>query len=346
MAKLRPENNIAALSYLRIAATLGVILLHVSSTLLANAALFAPLSAGEVRFHAAVMKLTTWCVPCFLMISGALLLRPEKPITVGDCVFHYARRMALALIVFGVPFALLSAAFETGGFSLHLLPGALLRVLGNEPVTYLWYLYMMIGIYLTLPILKPFADHCSRSRMEYVLILLLVFNFAIPCYQLIRGMRVAFELPLTSCFVLYFLLGHYLTRHAPEWMKNPWLNLAGIAVCAVIDVAASVEGSGVPGILSEYGSPFTAVMSACVFNLFMRIDRPCPPLAWALDRLSFGVYLIHLLPLHLAYRVLRLAPVGALYPVKTLAAVLAVAATAYGLSWLLMKIPPLRKYVL
>ena len=89
-----------------------------------------------------------------------------------------------------------------------------------------------------------------------------------------------------------------------------------------------------------------ALMSACIFRLFGKIDRAVAGPVWALDRLSFGVYLVHPVLIHLLYRALKLTPTGALYPLRTLAVTGLVAAAAYALSRVLMKIPPLRKYVL
>ena len=111
-------------------------------------------------------------------------------------------------------------------------------------------------------------------------------------------------------------------------------------------VAANVTGFADPDVIADYASPVTALLSAFVFCLFRKIDRAASRPVWTLDRLCFGVYLIHPLLIHLLYRALGIVPAGALYPLRTLAVTGLVAAAAYALSWVLMKVPPLKKYVL
>lgn len=341
------KKRIASLCYLRIAVTLGVILLHVCSTLLNNPALApAGLTEAEARFHQGTIRLLTWCVPCFLMISGSLLLRADKRITVRDSVCKYARRVFLALLIFGFCFALMMDVHDAGGFSPAMIPDALLKVLSGRSMAHLWYLYVILGIYLLLPAVKALADRCARPCFDYMLAVLFIFVSVLPTFTALTGIEIAFTLPVTSCYLFYFILGHRLSRPATGRMNSAPALLAGIAACAGLIVAASVTGFANPDALADYASPVTALMSACIFRLFGKIDREVAGPVWALDRLSFGVYLVHPVLIHLLYRALGIVPAGALYPLRTLAVAALVAVAAYALSWALMKIPPLRKYVL
>ncbi len=341
------EKRIASLCYLRITVTLGVIMLHVCSTLLNNPLLVpSGLTEAEARFHQGAIRLLTWCVPCFLMISGSLLLREDRRVTVRDSVFKYARRVLLALLVFGIPFALMMDIHDARGFSPAMLPDALLRVAANGSLAHLWYLYVILGIYLLLPAIKAVTDHCAQPCLDYLLLVLFLFNFILTTVARLTGLEIAFTLPVTSCFLFYFILGHRLTRCAPGRTRSTPALLAGIAACAGVIIAANVTGFADPDVIADYASPVTALLSACIFCLFRKIDRAASGPVWTLDRLCFGVYLIHPLLIHLLYRALGVVPAGALYPLRTLAVTGLVAAAAYALSWVLMKIPPLRKYVL
>lgn len=339
------DKKIASLCYLRITVTVGVILLHVCSTLLDNPELFT-LTGSETVFHSALAKSLTWCVPCFLMISGTLLLRRDKHIEIRDCVFRYARRMLLALIVFGLPFALMMDIYTLKRISPALIPSAILKVVTNNSFSHLWYLYMLTGIYLLLPAIKTFVDHCSRTVLEYTLLVMFVFNCVFPFISQITGIGIAFNLPATSCYLFYFLMGHYLTVYRPGWANSMPLAIGGVILCVSLIVVACAAQYASLNAVAAYNSFVTALLAICIFNLFQWIKREVSKTCWALDRLTFGVYLIHPVLIHLLYRVLKLTPTGALYPVKTLAVTGLVAAAAYALSWALMKIPPLKKYVL
>ncbi|MBR0368466.1 MAG: acyltransferase family protein [Clostridia bacterium] len=341
------KKRIASLCHLRITVTLGVILLHVCSTLLENQSLLpAGLTDAEAAFHRGVIRLLTWCVPCFLMISGSLLLRADKRVTLRDSAFKYARRVLLALLVFGFPFAVMMDVYDAHGFSPAMIPDALMKVVSNRSMAHLWYLYVILGIYLLLPAIKPLTERCSPARLGYVLLVLFLFNFVLPTVSALTGVEIAFSLPVTSCYLFYFILGHWLTRCAPGWMRKPPALLAGIAVCAGVIVLSGATGFADPDVLSGYDSPVTALLSACVFSLFLSVGGEAAVPVWRLDRLCFGVFLIHPVLIHLLYRVLGILPAGALYPLKTLAVTGLIAAASYALSWALTRIPPLRKYVL
>ena len=114
-----------------------------------------------------------WAVPVFLMITGALLLNPEKDITYKKC-FLYARRILLALVLFGTTFALV---MMVGSHQPINIGQALLQVFEDKSFAHLWYLYILIGLYLTLPVIKGFINSASRETLGTLLLVLFVFDF-------------------------------------------------------------------------------------------------------------------------------------------------------------------------
>ena len=151
------------LSLLRVVATICVIWLHTCSTLAENAEMF-HLSKIQLCFFSAAYQMMDWAVPCFFMITGALLLNPEKVITASECVWKYGRRIVLALFLFGTPFAMLKIIMETGSVNVSVLPLALKAVLENQGLSHLWYLYVLIGIYLILPMLRWFVKKADMAK--------------------------------------------------------------------------------------------------------------------------------------------------------------------------------------
>ena len=339
------QTRIAALSYLRIVGTLGVILMHAASTLTDNPDLF-PLSGGEQAFFRAIIRCMTWCVPCFLMVTGALLLKREKPVSIADCVFKYARRAFLALVVFGIPFAMMIEFASTRRLSLSLIPNAIVRILSNDSFAHLWYLYMLIGIYLLLPMIKAFTDNCTDEALGYILLVLYVFNFVLPAASALSGIAIAFKLPAESCYLFYLLAGHYLTRRRPAWSSNAALMLSTVALCLSATVVACACRWDRADVVASYSSPVTALCAAAVFSLFGRLKGETPARALALDRLTFGVYLIHPLFIHVLYRLLGITPAGSLFFIMLPVIACGVAVASFLATRALMLIRPLREYVL
>lgn len=117
MNKINPSRIVGgyrkgSLSFLRIFATIMIVASHAWSTLPENPDLF-NLTASETTFLEIAYNLTKWCVPSFFMVTGALLLRKDKEITIRDCIWKYTKRMLLALVIFGIPYALLMIYFDT-----------------------------------------------------------------------------------------------------------------------------------------------------------------------------------------------------------------------------------------
>ena len=92
-------------------------------------------------------------VPLFLMISGALLLNPDKNISLEKLYKKMFPRILLPLLFFGYCFALMEIFFDTHCITSSMFVEGILRVLNKKSWDHLWYLYLMMSIYLVLPII-------------------------------------------------------------------------------------------------------------------------------------------------------------------------------------------------
>lgn len=78
--------------YIRIFACFAIVVLH---TLFASNAYYDGLITGtEKLLTQTAENMLMWAVPCFLMITGALLLDENKSLT-GKKIFKYTRRMSV-----------------------------------------------------------------------------------------------------------------------------------------------------------------------------------------------------------------------------------------------------------
>ena len=84
------------ISLLRILATLGVIFLHTNSGILNRPDLYT-IQEHHRTFLTLGKQFMNWVVPVFFIITGSLLLRGDKEISLRICITKYARRVALAL---------------------------------------------------------------------------------------------------------------------------------------------------------------------------------------------------------------------------------------------------------
>ena len=90
------NSRVYSFSYLRAVACFAIVLLH---TVFCAVSLFPEeASATQALLSNIVVNNMMWAVPCFLMVSGALLLNPERPVTVKKCLTKYIPRMLIALL--------------------------------------------------------------------------------------------------------------------------------------------------------------------------------------------------------------------------------------------------------
>ena len=179
----------SCISYLRIFATICVIYLHTCSTLSENQELF-DLSKMQKIFFNASYQMMYWAVPVFFMITGMLFLRKEMHVKSSEWLFKYSRRILLALVVFGIPYAALKLVMADG-LSISLLDKAILASLSDTGFGHLWYLYALIGIYLIMPVLKKFVDNASEGEIQLVLCALFVLDFCFPLFSRLSNLKIA-----------------------------------------------------------------------------------------------------------------------------------------------------------
>ena len=140
------------LDVLRVLATCAVVLMHVltGATDVTDASI-----VPEYRsLLLSVMDLVTWCVPIFLLISGYLFLNPERTLTYPVMIKKYCRRIALAILIFGVPYAASELVVAERTFRIRMIPEALKMTLMGHTWSHMWYLYLILFLYLITPLLK------------------------------------------------------------------------------------------------------------------------------------------------------------------------------------------------
>lgn len=339
-----PRAQITYIQRLRCVGALAIVLLHVFSTPIENT----PLEViGYERLFwwvEAETVLTRWAVPVFLMITGALLLDPSKRIGWDKC-FAYVRRMVAVLATFGLAFALIKEYMLAGALTVDTLVRAVLDVIGNTGWGHMWYIYVLIGIYLVLPILRAFVANSTERDLRIQLIVLYVCVLLLPTVSFVGGINIHFfiEFPYS---VFYVLLGYYAHKYLQLDRVVVGAAVASVALCTA-SCAWWIFGPGQKGAwFYDPGLGLIVWIALLVFLLFKRyMNGPLSqksPTAIVAD-LSFGIYVLHPIFLHTIYRGLGWMPTM-LPPVVFELVVWAIAvAGSVALAWLLRLVPPIRR---
>lgn len=211
--------RVYSFSYLRAAACFAIVLLH---TMFCAVSLFPEeASAAQALLSNIVVNNMMWAVPCFLMVSGALLLNPEHPVTVKKCLTKYIPRMLIALVVFCLLFRALEILVNHEPVNAETLLSGFYEIFSGTSWSHVWYLYLMIGIYLLLPFYHKIASNSTAGELRYLMIVYVIFLSLVPVLKTF-GISVGFlylrfrHLPVLPLLRLRIAAGR-VARESRAW---------------------------------------------------------------------------------------------------------------------------------
>lgn len=348
----QPKTYQPYLDYLRVFAAFAVILVHVSAQ---NIGAVPLLSANWLTLYL-YNNAVRWPNWIFLMISGALLLDPQRN-------FSTAKLYRKNLLRIGTAFFFWSFLYALNEF----LPcwdwkAALSTVFSGH--YHMWFLFMIASLYLMAPVFRQISS--SEQSLRYILLLLFGLRFFLPfSLSLLRilhiphtifplsmmgGLLSQLQSQIPSREILYFLLGSYLVRFPPK--KPLRISLYASAVISYLfTIGVIIFTQTHPGSMEQ---PFDfaltdLLMTAAIFLLFKQGISDSSSKSHRFFRLlsvsSFGIYLVHpfvidALEFHAGLTTLSFSPVLSV-PVLTLLVFL----ISLGITIVLRKIPVLKTYV-
>lgn len=194
------------LDVLRVLATCAVVLMHVltGATDVTDASI-----VPEYRsLLLSVMDLVTWCVPIFLLISGYLFLNPERTLTYPVMIKKYCRRIALAILLFGVPYAASELVVAEKSFRIMMIPEALKMTLTGHTWSHMWYLYLILFLYLITPLLKKVLQLLPVWSVVAVMAVIFLGSSVAPFLNKVLDINSIPVLPDGGVYFLYYLCGY------------------------------------------------------------------------------------------------------------------------------------------
>ena len=332
-------------SRLRILGSIAIVVLHTMSS--AEIIFRDSISLQEGRVSLMIVYGLMWAVPVFVMVSGALLLDPAREMSLGRIFRSYVLRIFLALTIFVFIFRIFDMIMDGEQFGLSVFADALKRLVTGSSWSHMWYLYMLLGLYLLLPAYRMVAAGCDGRMFRYLTLVCFLFLSLMPMLEL-AGIHVGFHIQLSIVYTLYFFMGYGIAsgKLPVSRMLASILFMAGTVIIFLFLLAWWRTGNtAFKDMLSSYASPGVVLQSVGIYA-FWGTDREKDEgehrmLRFA-DSTTFGVYLIHMIPLRLVLRYMKFDPYekGAYSFVLLIFAVTVVSGL---LTALLRRIPAVRK---
>ena len=337
------------LEFIRAYATVAVVTIHtVNSGIIysGEAAL-----QGLVAFFLAVKNIVYWAVPCFLMITGYLLLDPKREVPLKKLFGKYILRMVWVLAIFGAAFSWIEIFFEERMFSPMQILRAYRDVMIGHTWAHLWYVYALIGIYLLLPLYRAAARCLPDRELLYLVTVIFAFQTVLPVCEAFTGVTFGVSLHLSAVFPLYLLLGEVRRRElltlgrATARIVFSAATLL-IAVLSVIQVLCDVDLSMFFG----YASPLTVLMAYALFCIMqqhpVRKSGLGAKIIGEISAKSFAIYIIHMFFVNLEYQFLHLHLLDSISKALLIPVLIVLdLMLSYLAAWCMKKIPFISKLV-
>ncbi len=336
------KQQIDQFSWMRIISCFAIILLH--SLFASNVYFEETITDTEVLWSKTAENLLMWAVPCFLMITGVLLLDPEKEIPVSRIYGKYLKRIVLALIFFTLLFQILGYLMEG---EQTILTGWLDALFSGRSWAHMWYLYLMIGIYLMMPFYRMIVKAADPKQLDLLIILLFVFTSVTSTLSAF-GYTAAFYIPTTIVYPLYVFAGYRLYhRPIPAWAAVLAAAAGTAAIVALtylrystgalMSIAVSEEDAHLDYIF-DYYSVLVVIQSIGVFSLLNMIRAKADAFIKTIDACTFGIYLIHMIGIHAIMKWAGFDPYGyGPFAFPLITALLFMVSLA--ITWVIRKIP-------
>lgn len=323
------------INYLRVIATLYVILIHASTGFLNR------FDANSFDWNYAnwINAATRCAVPIFVILSGALLLHKNE-----ETWTFYKKRIPKLFypLVFWSIIYLIYYFYRYTQFS-ALSTEKIIAIAQDKLLhganAHLWYLYMIIGLYLAIPYLRKIIAQVSILEME--IFLALWFASMIIMNKFYYPYVPKFDLTFFSGYMGYLVLGYYLSVKNINW--NKWLPIVGYIIITAFTVymtyAWSFSTKKFNAHWYNYVFPNTALAAAFLFIFFKNLipqEAKLPKWVRIIDEYSFGIYLVHILPLNYIHPfVSKYMSTAWVIPLATLLTLV----SSIGIIYLLRKIP-------
>jgi surface polysaccharide O-acyltransferase-like enzyme len=295
------EQNIDWINNLRLISMFAVIVLHTASPLLFA---YKGSSLHDWLTGDIYNALVRFAVPVFVMITGALLLHREYEL--GYFLKKRIGRLILPFIFWSLVYVGYRLYNEEFAFTGNLWADGkfVLNQLQTGAYYHLWYVYLLIGLYLFIPILGKFVRNATEKELIYFLVIwYLAMLLSTPYLGIFNT---AVDLHNFTGYIGYLVLGHYLTYKQFNFKSLPvvaaLLFMALVALMSWGTYYLQVRDHELKTFFYEPVGPFVVVLAACAFLIakytVVKLNPTLKHVCNNAGKYTLGIYLSHALVLN------------------------------------------------
>lgn len=294
-----------------------------------------------------------FAVPCFFMISGATLLNFREKYSLSE---YFKKRSIKTFIPFifwslvGLAYLIVKKNISFSDLSVMFIYNGIMR---TSFVGIYWFFITLFGMYLSIPLFAAVKEESRREIFTYLVCVGTVVNVLVPFIISLSGKDIAwpFSLTVLSGSLIYLPLGFLIRQYDMNRTVRILIYVSGVAGFLAHLLGTyylSVHKGEIVNTFKGYNNLPCLLFSVAVF-VFLKYNTE-KILRWKLlekainliSGYTFSIYLMHWFLLDIFIRVTDVDTRSLLYRLGVPFIVIPV---AIAVSWVLKKIPLLRRIV-
>lgn len=174
-----------------------------------------------------------FAVPVFFMLSGATLFNFHERYSIS---IFYKKRIQRTLI----PFLFWGCVF----YAIYICIKGVENVYwkdvienfssGHIPFTNYWFFIPLFALYIFIPFLSLMVLNVSYRFLLFLIILLFTLQSFIPTLYEILNINIDYSIPIGGAYLVYALLGYYLSKNDVESNNKVYYSVAFLAVISLM----------------------------------------------------------------------------------------------------------------
>jgi surface polysaccharide O-acyltransferase-like enzyme len=291
---------------IRFTAILLVIVLHVSAEVSVE---FQNISKDDWIISIFYNSISRCCVPLFVMLSGGLILSNE--ISLINYIKKRFIRIFFPWLFWSIIFIFLTiySAFRRNELlNINKVFNIVFNGIVNGSSYHLWYIYMLIGLLLFLPIISGWI----KSAKDIDLVYFLTIWFFVVCLKWSGVSLIPYHLFYFSDYLGYLVLGFVITKNKIPSFFTPRIIFIITVISFLITLILTIIYSFYLGLFVEkyfdYLAPNVVIYSVGVFYLLKNYNIKNTnwfyKIVESISDLSFGIYFIHVLFIYFIFKLI------------------------------------------
>ncbi len=357
---MKPNTRIIFLDLARSFAIITVVLVHATEHIYAmTASFFKGLSLVSKIFAASAFTMGRVGVPLFLFLTGYLIL--GRKFDNDNCIAFWKNNWLRLFVTTEIWILIYNVFFivvQKQSPDLYLITKEMLFLV-TFPMAHMWYMPMIIGMYLFLPVFSKALTNIDTSVLKFPMGLLAISLFVMPMLMNMLGEKAYSRLDpgfSGGLYGYYIILGFLVLQGVFDRIRKPVLVvMAVVSFIITVNVQLFLYSQGITSnVWYNWGTLAICALSIFVFFFFFFnnaeetaykiVSNKSGDVVHFISRFSFAIYLIHYPVLLLLEKIIK--GLKANLPMKVLLLWIITLLCTAVLCFVLGKVVYLRKYLL